>query len=113
MEVAPAAEFEARPQFRAKRQQVLLGLHRLGLRLVVAAGNQFLADVGWVADNGVELGQGDGSVPPFPAQALGQFAKGLTGADLEKIAAGDAGVVLLVVNLAGGKVERGQMGGEE
>ena len=33
--------------------------------------------------------------------------------NLEEVAAGDVGVILFVIDLAGGKVERGEMRGEE
>src|ERR1035441_6374222 len=113
MEVAAAVEVEAGPEVGAQFEQVFLGLHGFGLGLVVAAGNQFLADVRGIADDGVKRGKNDGDSLLLAAQALGQVAEWFAGADFKEVAAGDAGVVFFVVNLAGGKVESGQVGGEE
>ena len=48
-----------------------------------------------------------------PRKPCGSSQNGLLGADFEEVAAGDARIVFLVVNLAGGEVEGGEVGGKE
>ena len=52
MQIAPPGEFNA-PKLFAEFKQIFLGLHRLGLGLVAAPGNQFLPDVRRIADDGI------------------------------------------------------------
>ena len=115
MKVAAPAEFQARPSLRAKFCQVFLGGHRLEPPFP-ALGNEFLPHVGRIADDGLERRQVNGAGSSFIPQAMRQQAKGPSldhfGRDFKEIAAPDARIVFLIVDVAGGQVQRGQMRGK-
>ena len=110
MQVAAAAEFESRPDRGEKIRDVLLGRHPLHA-LLSAFGNELLAHVRRISNNGVERGHENvfhAASAVIAAQRPGHTAERLVRVnvlrDFKEITPADARIVFFIAHVAGGEV---------
>ena len=129
MQVAAPAELQSGPELRAQLLYVLLRvLQAAFMRNVVltsaarhlrSAGDELLSNVRRIPHHGVQLRQGDAPLlhagPPLRVNrpARDEAERVPTLGDLKEVPTGNEGVVLLVLDVARGQVERRQVGGKD